>query len=238
MVRILQPTSIWVCADTLRSSPFNLGTITISMIFHLKFSRILLLVGLQASRSNLPEFCHSPSGFNRTLGNTMFCLALSQSCSNPNPSKSAGGTFLACSQLGQLTCTPGEDRPLSSCYVNGTQAEATAWRREVWSCDSWAGDCRYQPSWGDKQHLFMAQDGRWTAQGCGTEINPQRGARTTMVHEDRIKKGAKSTVGWVSQSSRMAGAHLLWIYEISSGALRNEDSPAQLCSQKAELIPR
>lgn len=59
-----------------------------------------------------------------------------------------------------------------------------------------------------------------------------------MVHEDRIKKGAKSTVGWVSQSSRMAGAHLLWIYEISSGALRNEDSPAQLCSQKAELIPR
>lgn len=63
----------------------------------------------------------------------MFCHALSQSCSNPNPSKSLGGTLLACSQLGQLKCTPGEDGPLSSCCVNGTQAEAAAGRREVWT---------------------------------------------------------------------------------------------------------
>ena len=108
-------------------------------------------MGLQASRSTLPEFCHSPSGFNRTLGNTMFCRALSQSCSNPDPSKSPGGTFLACSQLGQLKCTPREDGPLSSCCINGTQAEATAWRGglELWLLSR---NCRYQTSWGDKQH--------------------------------------------------------------------------------------
>lgn len=89
-------------------------------------------MGSQASRSHLPEFCHSPSGSNRTLGNTTFCRALSQPCSNPNPSNT-GATFLAYSQLGQLKCTPGEDGPLSSCCVNGTQAEATAGRREVWA---------------------------------------------------------------------------------------------------------
>lgn len=54
-----------------------------------------------------------------------------------------------------------------------------------------------------------------TAQGCGTEISSQRGARTTMVHEDCVKKGAKSTVRWAAQSSRITGAHWLWIYEIS-----------------------